>query len=132
MKLNKGFTLLEISITLLVVFILSTISVVYYQHQVTQSRRVEAKIALLDLAGRLEAYQFENLTYLGATPPGLGVATTTENHDYTLEITDAGSDAYIITATPSFSDSACGTFTLNSQGVRGVTGSEGATDCWTA
>lgn len=130
MNQTRGFSLIEMIVTLGIVLVLASLSVVYYQHQVTQARRVDAKVALLDLAGRLESYHFDHLTYEGATPPGLGLASTTENQDYTLQVSQASVDSYLIQAIPTLVDSGCGTFTLNAQGVRGVTGSSTAEACW--
>ena len=49
-----GFTLVELMVTLVVAAILATIAIPAYQNQIRESRRTEAKTALLDLAGREE------------------------------------------------------------------------------
>ena len=51
-----GFTLIELMIVVVLASILLSIAIPSYMSQVRQSRRTEAKTALLDLAGREESY----------------------------------------------------------------------------
>lgn len=53
---SRGFTLVELMIVVVVVSILMAIAVPSYNSYVLRSHRVEAKTALLDLAGREERY----------------------------------------------------------------------------
>ncbi len=51
-----GFTLIELMVVVVVVSILVSIAIPSYQSQIRQSRRTEARTAILDLAGREERY----------------------------------------------------------------------------
>jgi type IV pilus assembly protein PilE len=57
---SRGFTLIELMVVVVIGTILISIAVPSYMSQVRQSRRVEAKTALLDLAGREERYLSTN------------------------------------------------------------------------
>ena len=56
----RGFTLIELMVVVVIATILLSIAVPSYMSQVRQSRRVEAKTALLDLAGREERFLSTN------------------------------------------------------------------------
>ena len=55
-KYSRGMTLMELMIVVVIASILVSIAVPSYVSQVRRGRRVEAKTALLDLAGREERY----------------------------------------------------------------------------
>jgi type IV pilus assembly protein PilE len=53
---SRGFTLIELMVVVVIACILLGIAVPSYMSQVRQSRRTEAKTAVLDMAGREERY----------------------------------------------------------------------------
>jgi len=131
MHKQRGFTLIELMITVAIVGILTAIAVPSYNSYVRRSRRADAIVALTGLAQQYErcytrynAYNNANCNpVLGDTPGG----------KYTIAADDAGVNAndFAIKATPlgdQAKDTACGTFKLNSAGVKSVTGA--ATNCW--
>jgi type IV pilus assembly protein PilE len=134
-----GFTLIELMITLVIVSVLVAIAMPSYYSKVLKSHRVEAKTALLDLAGREERY------YNTASPPaytavpvnlgyGNGAATfpmTVGSGYYTVNISNVSATTYTITATSTGTqtkDTPCATFTLTNTGVQ--SSSPNTTDCW--
>ena len=68
----SGFTLIELMIVVVLASILLAIAVPSYMSQVRQSRRTEAKTALLDLAGREESYFSTNGAAYANTAANLG------------------------------------------------------------
>jgi type IV pilus assembly protein PilE len=52
----RGFTLIELMVVVVIATILVTLALPSFMQQIRQSRRTEAKTALLDLAGREERY----------------------------------------------------------------------------
>ena len=71
--LMTGFTLIELMVALVVVTVLIMIAIPAYQNQIRESRRTEAKTALLDLAGREETlYSTQNLYSMVPSQIGLG------------------------------------------------------------
>lgn len=95
-----------------------------------KTHRIEAKIALLDLANRLEQFYTEHQTYETAkiasnTPFDVLNNATTANHWYVLSITKATESFYLLKATPfgpqANEDRECQSFTYDSNGEKGLT-----------
>ena len=70
----RGFTLLELLVVVVIATILMSIAVPSYMTQIRQSRRTEAKTAILDLSGREERYLSTNPAGYTNTPALLGYA----------------------------------------------------------
>lgn len=136
-----GFTLIELLMAVAIAAILATIAVPSYQETVRKSRRADAKVALEDLANRLERYYADNNTYVGPTIATgtstdiLSSANSPEGY-YTLSIEAQSASGFTIKATrkstgPQANDTRCGDFTLDQAGTRGISGGTGtAADCW--
>ena len=151
---SRGFTLIELMVVTVIVTILLSIAIPSYQSQLRQSRRTEAKTALLDLAGREERYLSTNpqgytnvaanLGY-GAFPAPVG------SNYYTITVAciagvgaalacDPNANApagpaYYLTATPvagtsQASDTQCTSFSVDSTGAQFATGTYTAQQCW--
>jgi len=58
-----GFTLVELMITVVIATILLSIAIPLYLHQIRESRRTDARSALLELAAREERYLDTNNAY---------------------------------------------------------------------
>jgi type IV pilus assembly protein PilE len=71
---SRGFTLIELMVVVVIATILLSIAVPSYMSQVRQSRRTEAKTAILDLSGREERYLSTNPAGYTSTPAFLGYA----------------------------------------------------------
>jgi type IV pilus assembly protein PilE len=69
---SRGFTLIELMVVVAIATILLLIALPSYQSQIRQSRRTEAKTAILDLAGREERYLTTNPTGYTQKPTDLG------------------------------------------------------------
>jgi type IV pilus assembly protein PilE len=143
---SRGFTLIELMVTVAIVTILATIAVTSYSSQVQKSRRTDARSALLDLAGREEKLFSTTNAYSGA-PSDLGYAAvgtpwpiTVGSGYYTVSVAvpDPNQAAvtattYAITATPigsQVADTACATLSVNQLGVQSSTGTGTAATCW--
>lgn len=66
-KNHNGFSLIEFIITLGIISILTTLSFSFYSQYLKKKHCSEAKLALLDLAARMEHYFSVHQTYEGAT-----------------------------------------------------------------
>jgi type IV pilus assembly protein PilE len=148
---SRGFTLLELVVTMVIAAILAAIAIPAYSSYVLKSHRTDAKTALTDMASLEERYFSTQNTYT-ATPSQLGygavaVPFPVGNGYYNItaltvtvatpppNTTSAGTPAtYTITATAigNQTKDTCTTFTINSQGVQSATGSDpnANTDCW--
>lgn len=144
----RGFTLVELMIGVAIIGILAGIAYPSYMKQVQKSNRSDAKVALNDVAQRLQRC----FTARGIYNPVDGVCSvvdavqapggivSTEGF-YSVGIADAadlGAATYLLTATPvaggrQDSDDDCDRFTLNQLGVRAAftSGNVDNTDnCW--
>ena len=128
---QRGFTLIEVMISVVIVGILLAIAIPNYSDYVKRGARTEAKTALLDIANKQEQFYVDNHQYT-ATLSNLGVAATSETGLYSISVTTASSDTeFTVTATASsgiaLKDDECKTFTITQTGAKGYTGSG---PCW--
>lgn len=155
----RGFTLMELMITIVIIAVLASIAIPSYMGYVERGKRAAARGALLAAASFLErnfttngcynfttvaACQAQSGTAL-ALPDALARAPAEGRASYIVTVSYAGSttgQAYELTATPCgsvgtcppgsdlFRDAGCGALTLNQAGVRGRSGSEEVSVCW--
>lgn len=146
MNKPNGFTLIELMIVVAIVGILAAIAYPSYQQQVRDSRRGDCAGALAGLANAMERFYTMNNTYVGAAAGGVAngaPANTTYSAQcpvgggtptYNLTIAATATN-YTVQAAPTGAQAtdSCGTLTLTSTGVKGVTGASGGKtwqDCW--
>lgn len=134
-----GFSLIEVMIVVVVVALLLSLAYPSYQEFLMKSRRTEAKELLYTAAQRQQQFFTMNDVYTTNAADDLVVSTTSSNGYYTLSIaaghTGDIATSYSMSATPvsgtsQAADTACGTFTLTSLGVKSVSGSQTTPPCW--
>jgi type IV pilus assembly protein PilE len=136
---GRGFTLIELMITVAIVAILATIATTSYTSQIRKSRRTDARSAVLDLAGREEklfsttnAYSDvpANVGYAGAWPLPVGsgyykISVTIGNPPVTYQVT-----AIPDPAGPQASDGECTSFSVDQTGLQTSVGTAPVATCW--
>jgi type IV pilus assembly protein PilE len=137
-KGHHGFTLIELMIVVAIAAILASVAYPAFTNSVKRGNRAEARSALLDLAARQERHYSDNrnqytgtITDLIADPANCtatGVQSETCLYTLTAASPDANNQTFTITATPTFSDTECGAFTITQTGQKGSGGSLEA--CW--
>ncbi|MES1938937.1 type IV pilus biogenesis protein PilE [Salinisphaera sp. T5B8] len=121
-RATKGFTLIELMITVAIVGILAAIAYPSYLDQVRQSRRADAQSALLQAANRQERYFTTQYTYAD-TLDKLGMPAVTENDAYTLNVR-GDANGFVITATAQNDqvNDDCTSLTINERGEKTANG----------
>lgn len=130
---HKGFNLIELLVSLAILFIIAAIAIPSYQSHILNSRRVDGKAALFKLAAHLEHYYLLHQTYEGATLDDLGSSKYSSEKFYQLQISSQHTQDYSLTAIPINSqaaDKTCGSLTLNHLGEKGITGAGQSEACW--
>lgn len=140
----KGFTLIELMITVVILSIIAAVAIPSFRENVRQSRRVEARSLLLENAQFMERFFTENNRYDlkadGTTAvtlpitasPRSGTALYTINFD---TVSPLSSTSFNVRAVPvagaAMAGDACGTYLLNNLGVRANLNNTKTTDqCW--
>ncbi len=145
-RLAKGFTLIELMITLAVMAIVVAVGYPMYTDQVLKSHRVDAKSVLMQVALLQERFYATNGNY--GTDVQLGAEYTNVingvdrdgdgNGDYYVFGVDedpdnnALTDDFLLTATTAGAqtgDADCATFTIDQIGARAATGAD-TDNCW--
>lgn len=116
----RGFTLLELVITVAIIGILASVAYPSYVQHVRTAQCADGMDSLLSLAGRMEEFYLNNDDYTAAGVNAAGTGTVGSNQTseglYTLAITNATPFLYTLTATPVNATAGLSTLTLNSLG----------------
>lgn len=143
---QRGFTLIEIMITVVIAGILAAVAIPNYMQHVGNTRRSAAQVALMDAAQFMQRFYAANNNYgvavngtAAALPPAMTtvpVGSSGKSIDYnvTLDITGGGT-GFTLTAAPAATGSMvndrCGKMTLSQTGARGVKdGTDTLAKCW--
>lgn len=123
---SRGFTLLELLVTVAIVAILAAIAYPSYQSFVLRSHRSEAIQGLLSAQLRQEEWRVKNGSYT-TTMSNLG-SPTSNYYSFSSTIGSGSVPTYVLTATASGSQTAdtdCLTFTITNTDTKGA-----SLTCW--
>ena len=124
---NHGFTLTEILIAIAIVGILFAVAVPSYSSYITNSRRIDAQVALRNAAQELERCRTQAFTYANCDDDA---PTKSQDGYYDLTYTVAAATftitAKAVTGKSQAKDTGCTEMTITQTGATGPT----TADCW--
>ena len=144
-RVQRGVTLIELVVVIMIVGILAAVAVPSYRNYVIRSQRSDAKDALLALATQLEKHYLQCNDYgntLGVAPNCVGRvvqgANASENGWYTLAIFAPDATGFTATATAvagknQAQDLDCVSFSVTDRGVRSALNdgnNVNTAECW--
>jgi len=137
-RIETGFTFIEITIVILIMSILMMIALPSYTQHLNKGRRVEAMSALMDASNRQEQFMLDRNSY-SSTLQNIGISPTTVDGNYSLAISTATAacpisscyelTATVITTASQSNDSNCTKFILSSTGRKTAEGLN-PNACW--
>ena len=141
-SIKRGFSLIELMITVAIIAILAAIAYPSYTNHVMKSRRADGREMLMRVAAAQERY-YTRLNAYTNTLAHLGLASgASENGYYVISsaavavgaggTAPATQQSYLLTATPQAAQAAdkCGNLTLNNVGTRDRSGDDTNGRCW--
>lgn len=137
MRLQRGFTLMELMVVVAIVGILVGIAVPTYHDSVRKSRRGQAKADLAEAAQAMERYYTMQNTYVGANLASIGAPTKSPKDgdaQYTISLNGAPTaSAFSLQAVPNASTGQdkdkCGTLGITNTGAK-TPSDASLKECW--
>jgi type IV pilus assembly protein PilE len=131
-KVNRGFTLVELMISVAIIGILAAIAIPGYSEYVDSSRRTDGQSALISLGQAMERYYTEKTTYVGASLgsgsgdifPNAAPIDRAEKY-YKLSIESQTATTFVVKATATGIHAGDGDYTLDQTGARTWKGNSG-------
>ena len=127
MRNNKGFTLIEVMIVVVIIGILAAVALPNYSDYVTRGKIPEATSALATLRVKLEQYYQDNRTYAGFTDQRIKLgdtcAATVQQPLKNFELTCAAISATAFTVAATGTNAMAGfVYTVNERNEKATTG----------
>ena len=132
----RGFTLIEVMITVAIVAILASVALPSYRNYVIRGKIPEATAGLSSKRVKMEQFYQDSRTYVGATA---GNPDTTSSSNFDFSAVDGGADSRTLTGYTLYATGknamAGFKFQIDQAGVKqstvtGVSGWSGNNTCW--
>lgn len=144
---QRGFTLIELMITVVIVGVLAAVAIPNYSEYVSKGKRAEARANLQQLGQYMQRFFAANDRY-GTDRAGVsivipsaltlvpqGASASTASYSYDVPNSTINDQEFTLRMQPvnAMANDKCGSFTLTNLGVKGIVGqASGVTsaDCW--
>jgi type IV pilus assembly protein PilE len=136
---HRGFSLIELMVTLAIIAILASIALPSYSEYITRSRLVDAHTRLGDLRIQMEKYYQDNRTYMAGAACGIALgqlatynADNSRSFDFTCPAGSLTANTYLLVATGRASKNMTGfVFDVDQAGNKTSTGPGWpSVNCW--
>ena len=99
MSARRGFTLIELMITVAIVAILAAVALPSYSRYVLRARITDGLAGVSDLRLKMEQYFQDNRTYVGACAAGTVAPLPATTANFSYACSGLSTSAYTVTAT---------------------------------
>ena len=123
-----GFTLIELLTVMTIIGILAAISYPSYTEYVIRAKRADGKVALLKAQLAEEKWRANNTVYGSLTD--IDSNNALQNQSYKITVSSISDKTYTVNATPTFTDTKCGTLGINQESEKTNTGTDSVKNCW--
>lgn len=119
MQRQKGFTLIEVMVVVVIIAILASIAIPSYREYVIRGHRRAAQAAIMEIATQQQQYFVANRTYADEVELGYVLPPEVDEHyDYAVTVVEGPPPGFTINLTATGSQASDGNLALTSEGVK--------------
>lgn len=119
MKTQKGMTLIELVVVILIIGVLASIAIPSYREYVIRGHRRAAQAAMMEIATQEQQYFVANRIYADAAQLGFALSPEVDrNYDFTITVGTGAVPSFRIDFTAVGGQARDGNLRLTSEGVK--------------
>lgn len=119
MKTQKGITLIELVIVILIIGVLASIAIPSYREYIIRGHRRAAQAAMMEIATQQRQYFVANRSFASAAELGFALPPEVDkNYDFTITVGTGPVPSFTINFTAVGGQAGDGNLSLTSEGVK--------------